>query len=236
MKSKQHNKKNKKCKKCMIGMTKEMECGKKATIIAYKNKHDMKIQFEDGVVKKHVKKGDFMKGTVKYPNEKINTSETPTKTNPDKKINTSETPTKTNETPRKKRMRNTKDEMIGMVRTMKNGMKAKIIDYQDSKHMTIQFEDDTIVENVRKDRFMAGCTKCQPKQKNTKTIANAKKYMGLEKIMNCGEKVTITNYNDYNDIDVTFEDNTVKKHVRVSSFLNGSVRKPKTNDSDKNKS
>ena len=55
----------------MIGVIKEMECGKKATIIAYKNKHDMKIQFEDGIIKKHVKRSNFMEGSVKYPDKKI---------------------------------------------------------------------------------------------------------------------------------------------------------------------
>lgn len=60
-----------KTKEDYIGMTKMMNCGLNATIIAYRNSKDIDIQFENGTVRKHVCTGSFRKGEI---SEKIFTT------------------------------------------------------------------------------------------------------------------------------------------------------------------
>ena len=50
-----------------IGETRIMNCGKKATIIAYRTSHDIDVQFEDGVIVYNKKYSRFQKGSVVYP-------------------------------------------------------------------------------------------------------------------------------------------------------------------------
>ena len=49
------------------GETRMMNCGKKATIIAYRTSHDIDVQFEDGVVVYNKKYSKFQNGSVGYP-------------------------------------------------------------------------------------------------------------------------------------------------------------------------
>ena len=48
------------------------------------------------------------------------------------------------------------DKYVGLKKKMKCGLYATCIAYIDCKNITIQFEDGTIKENVRSDKFMDG--------------------------------------------------------------------------------
>ena len=52
-------------KKHYTGMTRTMNCGIKATIIEYRERNDIDIQFEDSTISKHKRIYDFNKGTIK---------------------------------------------------------------------------------------------------------------------------------------------------------------------------
>lgn len=55
-----------------IGISMMMNCGMKATIIAYRQYSDIDIQFEDGTIVKHKRIGNFRGGHIANPNIKIN--------------------------------------------------------------------------------------------------------------------------------------------------------------------
>lgn len=55
-----------------IGISMMMNCGMKATIIAYRNCNDIDVQFEDGTIVKHKRIGNFRGGHIANPNIKIN--------------------------------------------------------------------------------------------------------------------------------------------------------------------
>lgn len=54
-----------------IGISMMMNCGMKATIIAYRQYSDIDIQFEDGTIVKHKRYDHFKTGAIKFP-ENIN--------------------------------------------------------------------------------------------------------------------------------------------------------------------
>ena len=58
---------NKNRKISCMGETRLMNCGMNATCIAYRNKNDIDIQFEDGIVVEHKNKRNFYKGEVGHP-------------------------------------------------------------------------------------------------------------------------------------------------------------------------
>lgn len=61
-----------------LGETRTMNCGKKATIIAYNNSHNIDVQFEDGTIVKHKSYGSFQTGKIAIPanNKESRTGET----------------------------------------------------------------------------------------------------------------------------------------------------------------
>ena len=48
--------------------------------------------------------------------------------------------------------------------------------------------------------------------------ANPEKYIGVTCTMNCGLEATIIAYRTYNDIDIQFEDGTIRLHTNVKSL------------------
>ena len=50
-----------------LNETRVMNCGQKATIINYRNYHDMDIQFEDGTIVEHCSYGNYKRGGVFNP-------------------------------------------------------------------------------------------------------------------------------------------------------------------------
>ena len=50
-----------------VGETRMMNCGTRATIIAYKNSMDMDVRFDNGPVKQHVRYSDFIRGRILNP-------------------------------------------------------------------------------------------------------------------------------------------------------------------------
>ena len=55
-----------------IGMTKTMNNGMEATIVAYRKTYAIDIRFEDGTVVKNKSVSNFQKGTIAYPGMNIN--------------------------------------------------------------------------------------------------------------------------------------------------------------------
>lgn len=96
--------------------------------------------------------------------------------------------------------------------TMKCGMKAKLIAYRNANHVDIQFEDGTMVNNKKYQRFLDG------------TIGYPKtSHLEETKMMKCGLFATIIKYRNRKDIDVRFEDGLVHKHTQYRYFCRQSI-------------
>lgn len=163
-----------------IGETRTMNCGLKATIIAYRHASDIDVQFENKAIRKHMAKINFIRGEI--------------------------APTKDR----------TKTEYIKETRIMKCGLKATIIEYRNSCDIDVQFENGIIRQHMTMSSFKRGAIKDIPRK--TKDD-----YIGMTKIMTCGMKAKIIDYRGIRDIDVQFEDHTVRKHVKMNNFKNGSI-------------
>ena len=50
-------------------------------------------------------------------------------------------------------------------------------------------------------------------------------YLNMTKMMNCGLKATIIEYNSSKDITVQFENNIIRKHMRTAEFNTGRIYK-----------
>lgn len=107
---------------------------------------------------------------------------------------------------------------------MNNGQMAKIIKYNGSKNITLQFEDGTIVENKQYSSFQKGCIS---NPNFTKTVQQKERRLGEKKLMNCGSECKIIEYNTSENITVQFEDKTILKNRTYDQFKKGSIKNPK---------
>lgn len=142
---------------------------------------------------------------------------------------------------------NKKDERIGVVRTMRNGLKAKVIDYKNAKNITLRFENGKIRKNIEWSLFMKGGVSdvCniskntwRKKKKKTGSISKTNtavnphakeefdkaknKHLGRVNMMSCGLLAEIIEYRGYSDITIKFEDGHERK-TTVNAFNRGAV-------------
>ena len=104
---------------------------------------------------------------------------------------------------------------VGEENIAKNGLKMKIVKYNSSSDIDIQFEDGTIVYGKNYVDFKRGKIG-YPKQSKIGDINVAKN----------GMKMKVIGYRKYNDIDIEFEDGTIIEHARYGCFINGEIAYP----------
>lgn len=117
---------NDRCREKRIGETSISTKGQKITIIDYIKAHDIKVQFEDGVIVEHAHYNAFKNGTIHNP-----------------------------KMPLIKKGNNSKIRM-GETRKANNGQKMTIIAYRKSNDIDIKFEDDTVVTSKTYQNFKRG--------------------------------------------------------------------------------
>lgn len=124
-------------RKDYIGQSKVQKNGMIATIVRYRNYKDADVKFEDGEIVEHVGIPKWRSGTLQHPGFVIEKPAKPArpKTDPKKRL---------------------KEKYIGMTKVMHCGLAATIIDYQDCKNVTVQFEDGLVKSGVRSDHFVNG--------------------------------------------------------------------------------
>lgn len=166
-----------------IGMTCTMNCGMKATIIAYRNAKDIDVRFEDNTVRKHTNISSFNTGRISL-------------------------------TPRVKNQAH-----IGQTKLMRCGLNATIIAYRNAKDIDVRFENGTVRKHMDISRF----NKCEI---SIKSKLKAKNYLGQTRLMKCGMYATVIAYRKYKDIDVQFEDGTMQQHVHLRNFNQGWISHP----------
>lgn len=108
---------------------------------------------------------------------------------------------------------------VGMTLMMNCGMKAKIIKYENSMDIDVQFEDGTIVKHKGFGAF-------QKRNIKNPNVSIKDKRIGTSLMMNCGMRATIIEYRNSCDIDIQFEDGTCIKHKRFENFQRGKIMNP----------
>ena len=118
---------------------------------------------------------------------------------------------------------------LGETVKMKNGMMATVTADYGYKDITVQFEDGTIREHCRRDKFRSGSiahpTIATIKTVSSKSVAQPKlqSYVGRTEKMNCGLNATVIDDFGCNNITVQFEDGFIKKNCRRDKFREGKI-------------
>ena len=102
----------------------------------------------------------------------------------------------------------------GEKKIMNCGLEAEIICYRSADDIDVKFEDGYMAYNKSYSHFKNGKIKSRLNESNR---------LGEERVMNCGLKAKIIRYKNSQDIDVEFEDGTVRLHCTYSAFRNGSI-------------
>lgn len=126
---------------------------------------------------------------------------------------------------------NCKQNRIGEVSYNNQGLKMTIIDYIDSEHINIKFEDGSIIKNKQYSAFKTGGIK-HPKVTHNQIIGKIvidkyeSKRLGETSIAKNGLKMTIIAYRHNRDIDIQFEDGIIVQHKRYEAFKCGEIKHP----------
>lgn len=111
-----------------IGKSKVQKNGFTATIIRYGSYKDVDVQFEDGKIVEHILYSKWNTGCINHPDIPVENT----------------------------KLGSGKKKYLGMTKRMNCGLRATIIEYIDSRNVTVQFEDGVIRKGVRTDHFMIG--------------------------------------------------------------------------------
>ena len=166
-----------------IGMTNTMNCGMKATIIAYRQSKDIDVQFENGIISEHRSMSNFNTGRIS-PTTRLKA-----------------------------------EAHVGQTKLMECGMKATVIAYRKTDDIDIRFENGTIRKHMHMSSFNKGIIGIEPKLKD-------KSHLGQTKLMKCGMKATVIAYRKFADADVQFEDGTIRQHAHLGKFNKGLIPHP----------
>jgi len=193
-----------------LGIVNAMNCGMNAKIIAYRNNHDMDIEFEDGVIV-HTSYDGFVKGTTCHPALiKKQRGNYFAKSN-------------------KEQLERSKQSHLGEAKTMNNGMKASIVAYRKSDDIDVLFEDGYLAMNKTYSHFKTGAIgnpNIQRGINKTPKIPLKEQRLGETRQMLCGLSATIISYETNKKITVQFEDGFIKKSS-YSDFAKGNILHPK---------
>lgn len=108
----------------------------------------------------------------------------------------------------------------GETRTMKNGLKATIVNYFGSHNMTVRFENGEVREHVTYTNFSRGNIKAfslpNPQRNQCR--------VGEKRVMNDDFEAELIAYRTNKDCDVLLADGSLREHVYYSQFTKGELR------------
>lgn len=107
---------------------------------------------------------------------------------------------------------------VGETKLSNCGMQMKIIAYRKSSDLDVEFEDGTIVKNIKYQAFRKG----EIKNPNFYKA----KYIGKKTMANCKMQMEVIEYRNSMDIDVIFEDGTIVKNKTYRDFKTGEIKPP----------
>ncbi len=213
-----------------IGASKMMECGMEATVIAYRNSGDIDVKFTNGRIRRHVpwllfERGLITDKTKPQPKDYLGKTKimncglecTITKYADAENIEVTFSNGETRQATYKRfkrgtilppsRTRITKEKAVlsrlHEKRMMKCGMEAEIIEYKDSAHIKIRFEDGNI-RNANYAAFLKGTV--EPHNRRDKAF-----HIGETRQLDRGMTATIVEYNNSDDMLVKYSDGVLQR-------------------------
>lgn len=234
-----------------VGQTKMMNCGMKCTVLKDKGIYDVTVEFEDGTVREGCSRAGFKNGTIANPSLGIRRSITNATSivgqtnmmncgmkctviedNGQKNIIVEfEDGTKKKSTRYDFRKGNIGNEnyikgsILGETAVMNCGMTCTVIEDKGSRDISVQFEDGTLVEHIRRSYFKS-CSISHPVLGRNYARINASSIYGQSKVMRCGMNCTVIKDEGAQDITVQFEDGTIVEGCARSGFKKGSLINP----------
>ena len=177
-----------------VGETATNTVGQKMTIVRWDNTKKIIVRFDDGY-ETTTSYSLFTKGQVENPNY--------TYRNRDRIIK--------------------RNQLIGAVQTMSNGMTAEIIKYDDHKNITIRFEDGAET-TCRLNAFTRGQVQ-HPSMANARLYKLAQTRNGQTFTNNQGLSFTVTDYQSTEKVNVRFETG-YETWTKWTAILHGRVSDP----------
>lgn len=235
----------------LTGQSKEMNCGMKCTVIADNGSKNITVRFDDGTVKERCSRVSFIRGSIANPslgskysikkstsivgqNNIMNCGMecTVVEDNGQKDIVVEfEDGTKRKSTRydfRKGTITNRnliKGSILGKTEIMNCGMKCTVIQDNGSRDISVQFEDGTVVEHIRRSYFTCKSILNPTLGKGYSKIKSSS-VEGLTKMMRCGMNCTVIKDTGNHNVTVQFEDGTIVKDCSRYSFVGGTLINP----------
>ena len=116
-----------------------------------------------------------------------------------------------------------RDIRLSEKRVMNNGLIATIVDYNNNRNVTVEFEDG-FTTKTQYNMFING--KVSHPDYKTAFINCKKRRLGMKKRMNNGLEAEIVEYRGTGDIDIKFEDGYIATGKNISDFLRGRIGNP----------
>lgn len=211
--------------------------GMDITIIAYRNRNDIDIKFEDNTIVCHKSYESFKNGIISHPFIHFRVGETSTikngmvitiiayRNHNDIDIKFEDGTILYNKNYSDFKNGNitypSKYNRLNETVVAKNGMKMTIITYRNYNDIDVQFEDGTIVYHKQYCSFLRGSIGYPDFHSVSK--------IGKTNIAKCGIQMTIIAYRNFKDIDIRFEDGIIVKNQTYSNFKNGYIKHPSRN-------
>jgi hypothetical protein len=224
--------------------------GQLMKIIAYRSSLDIDVQFEDGTIVPNRKYSHFKSGSIKNP------SLSKTRLGEERKYgsfiakiivyrksndidvefsdgsvveHTTYQSFRTYKIPCPDTREKFTNSKIGEKSIADNGQEMEILEYKDSRHITIKFDDGTIVTDKTYSAFRHGNIGnpnniCRGKARKTTRVGEKRKASN-------GQEMEIVEYYQSNNITVRFEDGTIVPNRSYQAFLTGLIRNPNTSTS-----
>lgn len=183
-------------KHTFVGEKRLMKNGLYAVCIAYRQCHDIDVQFEDGTIVEHKTKQNFLHGSIRHPSLSRTYSRI---------LNSS---------------------CKGLTIKQNCGMNATCIEYRNARDIDVQFEDGTILQHRLKESFFKRNILNPHLKIRRESAMEKASCLGQEILMNNGMKAVCIAYRRFADIDVQFEDGTIVQHRKKSDFLYGRIQSP----------
>lgn len=103
---------------------------------------------------------------------------------------------------------------------MKCGIRATIMAYRSYNDMDVTFANGVVRKHVTTNDFNRRIISPKPNKKDLS------EYVGMTKMMKCGMNATIIACRNARDIDIQFEDGSVRKHIEISKFNKKKIPHP----------
>lgn len=113
---------------------------------------------------------------------------------------------------------------VGETVLMSCGLSATIIQYRNANDMDVEFEDGVVVTNKTYNHFKRREIR-NPYYKPVNQLEIER--VGETRLMTNGMQATIIAYRNSKDIDVQFEDGTIREHARYGHFKSGKIHSGK---------